>query len=58
MVLPDSGVLNNQAAKLILSLNYVKSPGGIIDLTDISDNVWINTTLINTNTSKVDDLEM
>lgn len=58
MVLPDCGALNNQAAKLILRLNYVKSPGVIIELTDISKNVWINTTLINTNTSKVDDLEM
>lgn len=58
MVLPDCGALNNQAAKLILRLNYVKSPGVIIELTDISKNVWINTTLTNTNTSKVDDLEM
>lgn len=56
MILPDSGVLNNQAAMLILRLNYVKNPGGIISLTDISENVWINTTLINTNISKVDDL--
>lgn len=43
----------------MLRFTYVGSPGDIIKLTDVSKNVcWINTTLTNTNISKVDDLKL
>lgn len=43
----------------MLRFTYVRSPGDIIKLTDVSKNVcWINTTLANTNISKVNDLNL
>ena len=42
----------------MLRFPYVRSPGDVVKLTDVSKNVcWINTTLTNTNISKADDLK-
>lgn len=43
----------------MLRFTYVRSPGDIIQLTDVSKNVcWINTTLTNTSISEMDDLKL
>lgn len=60
MALPDSGSLfNDQTAKVMLRFTYMTSHEVMSKITDVNKTInWVNTTLIDTGISRLDDMKL